>query len=168
MLSPIILRQSLTSVKTPTELLRWLDSNVAYNGVNKGRVWTPVEVVRERKGHCWETAELAAVSLRRMGFECEILYIQSKGCVVTHSTVIYCDGKGHWYWFEWAWSKAKGVHGPYRSRREAVVQVINAFAADNGRPEKIRIGPGGIVEGRSELDYIQNVDSWTNVDSWSM
>lgn len=154
---------SLTKSKSPEELLKWMNDNLKYEGVNKGYIRVPHQVIKDRLAHCWESSELERVELTSMGYNCLVLYLQDNGCVGTHSAVIY-ESHTAWCWFEWAWDGRKGIHGPYPNEDTAIKAIMAAFYEDRKSIEVAFVGNTPIVPNKSEGDYVNNIhDKWKNV-----
>lgn len=95
-----VLKAATVKIKTPEELFKFIKANIKYHGVSKKYLYTPAEVLKNKKGHCWETAVLIHNELTTMGYECFLLYIGDKECKkLTHITVIYKTGNLY-NWFE--------------------------------------------------------------------
>ncbi|HYA17776.1 MAG TPA: hypothetical protein VEF06_09935, partial [Bryobacteraceae bacterium] len=57
--------RTLKSLKRPEQIQRFLDTEVAYNKEMEGEtIRSPRRVLRDRVGHCFEGALLAAAALR--------------------------------------------------------------------------------------------------------
>lgn len=133
-----LLRVSLESIKentnidfsTPKKIYDWMEHNLKYNGVSKEFLLTPDEVLETKKAHCWESCSLEYKLLTKLGFKCNIIYLENKDCSATHSLVYYIDNNKY-FWFEWAWGKYKGIR-EYKTKNDLISDVINKFKKDNG------------------------------------
>lgn len=91
---------TITKTKTPEELFKFIKANVDYHGVSKKYLYSPKEVLKNKKGHCWETAVLIYNELIIMGYECFLIYIGDENYKkLTHMTVVY-KTKNKFNWFE--------------------------------------------------------------------
>lgn len=158
---------TLTSSKTPKDLLNWMNKNLTYEGKYKGYLRTPEQVVKDKKGHCWETAELTNKELTKLGFSCQTLYLTNdilyNEDTVTHSTIIYKNRENEYYWFEWAWLKYEGIHGPYKDLDCVLKFVINIFNKTYKNIAIAKLSNIGLINLTNETDYINLIDTWTDV-----
>ncbi len=157
------MNKSLTKTNNPKELLEWMNANLTYHGINKGKVYTPQEVLKYKKGHCWETLELAANELHAYGYEVVLLYLEAKDLSVTHTTVLY-KYNNKWYWFEWAWFKYSGITELYSSLDKSINIIATKFKQTHGSLVKAKYGASIIKDNMSELDYINLInENWNDV-----
>ena len=159
----------LTPARNPQELLQWMDKNIEYHGVVKGKIYTADEVVLSGKGHCWETTDLARQELTRMGAEStEVIFCQGKNRrtsdLITHTTtLVYADGK--YFIFEWSWLDWEGVHGPYRTKEEAVEDFVSVWKEKNNvsKVEILTVGTDRPRKGGDEKEYYDRMLTWNPI-----
>ena len=154
--------KTLTGSQSPEELLQWMNNNLTYLGENKKRLYLPEEVIDKKKGHCWEVADLTYHELGAMGYVCYLLYLEDEGFKQTHTTLIYYDGDKY-FWFEWAWGKNKGIHGPFKTKEDVVRLVIAKFKKQYLTIERAKLGHGRIKPNMTEREYILMTNRWKNV-----
>jgi len=157
----------LTKSKNPEDLLKWMNKNLTYEGAHKGYLRSPEQVVKDKVGHCWETTELANLELTKLGYICQTLYMTNNNLynseTVTHSTLIYKDKKNNYYWFEWAWYKYTGIHGPYFSIEELIKLITTNFIKTHKNIAIVKLSDAGLHNFTNEVNYINSTDSWKNV-----
>ena len=152
--------KQLTDATNPDTLLKWMDKHIRYNGVNKGKVYTAEEVVKNGLGHCLETVDLERAELTRLGYECKILYMENLNCQNIHTALFYRKNGEAWLWFEWTWSTYRGINGPYLNLKHACNRVMEKFTETYGDIVIARIGFEEIKKGMSENDYIKMIRKW--------
>lgn len=152
----------ILNVKTPEELYSWMNSNLTYEGVHKGYLKSPEEVISSKKAHCWETTELERVVLKELGYECFCLYLESPGTIATHTTLIYED-KHSYFWFEWAWGKYQGIHR-YSSFEEAVDAIRTSFLKEYKNYTHFTYSTSGKVISTDEIKTIEKLTKWKSID----
>ena len=99
----------IDGIKSPEDLLAWLNKNITYESKKKGYLRLPEQVIKDKKAHCWEACDLTHIVLTHLGYPVETLYIDTRNCSVTHTAIIYTHNHKY-YWFEWAWKKYEGIH----------------------------------------------------------
>lgn len=151
----------LTGSTSPEDLLAWMTRNLTYHGVQKKFLYTADEVVKFKKGHCWETAELAYVELSALGYECYLLYLEDDIVSATHTTLIYKQESG-WKWFEWAWEKQAGIKGGFNTVEDVTLVVMNLFKSTYGSVNCFR-GYSKIKKQMTQVDYINSCYSWKKI-----
>lgn len=151
---------SLKDVKTPEELLKWMDC-IQYGWIDKSgkvqgtgneddeedfyreyRLQSPAKLERTKVGVCWDQTEFER-DWFKFQYVCNfaVIYIEiqdGKGCP-THTFLIYEDENGT-HWFEHSWGIYKGIH-TYKNFKECICDVImkhQKFNNDESSPVKIR------------------------------
>lgn len=120
---------------TPEELLEYLQKNINYR-ITDQCYTTPDEVRLNKVASCWSAADLQYEELTAMGFRVIILFLTKLDYDRTHTATFYTNGDG-WYWLEWAWSAAEGIHGPYVSFDFLKRKIVNLFIKEYGSPIKL-------------------------------
>ena len=124
-------KSPLTKSEDDKELLDWMNKNLKYEGSQRKYLFTPEEVVQKGKGHCWETTELERRELHYLGYDCKTIMLITHNLSTTHTALVYVkDNK--FYWFEWAWDKHRGIHGPFDNKRTAFNYIIDLFVKQYG------------------------------------
>lgn len=147
----------ITNIKNEKELLSWMKKNLKYHGVVKKYLFTPEEVVEKGLAHCWESTELERRELSYLGFNCSTILLTTNDISVTHSTLVYIKDKKY-YWFEWAWYKHEGIHGPFQSKQDVVNHIVDLFVKDNGTNIHCFYGYMYIKEKDTAKDYFERAE----------
>jgi hypothetical protein len=124
-------------VSTPEELLKWMDS-IEYGWMDEdykkredlgNEFWNhysmllPHEVFKYKTGTCWDQTVFAKhVFDKAFDYESHMVFIQQYK-VSTHTFLVY-KKDDEWYWFENAFAKHRGIHGPFDSIEDIVVEVF--------------------------------------------
>ena len=157
----------LTRSRTPKQLLTWMSKNLTYEGKYKGYLRNPEQVVKDKKGHCWETSELVNRELTALGYVCQTLYLVNNDLygqdTVTHSTIIFKDKLNKYFWFEWSWYEQEGIHGPFKNLNETINFVISCFKKQYTTISTVKISGVGLMHLTTETEYINSTDKWTDV-----
>lgn len=124
-------KSPLTQIQNDKELLNWMNKHLTYHGVIKDYLFTPEEVVEKGLAHCWESTELERRELHYLGYTCNTVMLTTSNVSVTHTALIYIKDKKY-YWFEWAWHKHEGIHGPFDSKDDILNHIVKLFIKDNG------------------------------------
>ena len=153
--------KTLSGCNDPKELLTWMNKNLTYHGVNKGKIWTPEEVLVHKKGHCWETAEFAYHEFTVLKLNPILLYIQTPDESVTHLTTIFMQNN-QFYWYEWVWPANKGISGPYNDFQEIVNYIRTRFITEHKNIGQVLYGNSFIKKNMTELQYFTELQkNWT-------
>lgn len=147
----------LTKVKDDKELLAWMKKNLTYHGVVKNHLFTPEEVIETKKAHCWESTELERRELHYLGYTCKTIMLVMSNLSVTHTALVYVK-EGKFYWFEWAWHKHEGIHGPFDSKNEVIKHIGNLFIKDNGRNIYCFYGYMHINKNETAAEYFKRAE----------
>lgn len=118
---------------TPEELLEYLSTFIDYR-ITDQCYSTPDEIRSNRLASCWGAADFQYEELTVMGFDVILLFLATEDYDRTHTATIYTKGDG-WYWLEWAWSAAEGIHGPYVSFDFVKRKIIKLFAKEYAYPK---------------------------------
>lgn len=131
--------------KTPYELFDWMrciqyafidkngntiDSDSTNRLYEEYRYQSPAQVIRRKKGVCWDCTGLARQWFERSKYPfCEIYLeiVDDEDCP-SHTIIIFKD-PGEFkqvYWFESSWDAKKGIH-PYEDLRTCMNSVVNKF-----------------------------------------
>lgn len=104
--------QQVSSIKTPENLVDFLDSNIEYEDYK--HLKSPAELLTSKRGECHSQAYFTIQQLRKMGknangvFFIEYDPLTNQGGQ-THSFAYFKD-HGTYNWVENAWSTQKGIH----------------------------------------------------------
>jgi hypothetical protein len=119
--------RTLKALKTPEKIQRFLDVDIAYNKEPDGdTIRSPRRVLRDRVGHCFEGALLAAAALRVQGFPPLLLDLES----VRDDDHVLAIFKQHGCWGAIAKSNYSGLRfrePVYRSLRELVMSYFEHY-----------------------------------------
>ena len=144
----VTMEYSFKKVKTPEELLKWMD-NISYgwlsNEDNKPHVdnnesdeefekiyklQSPSQVIKNCVGTCYDQCELERKWFYNKGISFTILYIEiSNERKPTHTFCIYETENGY-NWFEHSWESYKGIH-KYEKLKDLIYDIINKFKSFN-------------------------------------
>ena len=151
----------LIKVRNPKDLFKWIEENLEYNGVSKEFLYSPKEVIKQKKAHCWESSSLEFTILDELKLNPTILYLESENGEVTHTSVYYTVNNKY-YWFEWAWYKHHGIH-EYASEVNLIKDIISKFKKDN-QLKLITKGRTVILENTKQIDYYNKMINWYRLD----
>jgi hypothetical protein len=131
----------LNTIKTPNDLLTWMNKNIEYGYVSKSnskitdmssgidfynnyKLQTPNELFKSRLGVCWDQAEFQRYIFNNMRLENKVIYIvrNDPPDYPTHTFSIYKKGNSYW-WFENSFEKYRGIHGSYKNLDEIIKKV---------------------------------------------
>jgi len=119
--------RTLKALKTPEKIQRFLDVDIAYNKEPDGdTIRSPRRVLRDRVGHCFEGALLAAAALRVQGFPPLLLDLEA----VRDDDHVLAIFKQHGHWGAIAKSNYSGLRfrePVYRSLRELVMSYFEHY-----------------------------------------
>jgi hypothetical protein len=133
-------REVLISLDSPYRIQEFLDS-VQYSEDDYYR--SPVQVLVERKAHCFDGALLAAMALRRLGYPPLILELIPNGRDDDHLVALFRIQK---HWGGVAQSNFSGLRyreAVYRNIRELVMSYFDMYF--NARGEKTLLGYRGPI-----------------------
>ena len=162
-----IKKSPLTQSQNDKELLSWMNKYLKYHGVIKEFLFTPEEVIEKGLAHCWESTELERRELSYLGHTCHELFLIKKDLSVTHTTLIYIKDK-QYYWFEWAWYKHVGIHGPFNTKKETIQYVTDLFVKDNGIDIYGFIGSISIKKNFTARDYFKQATKCEELEFYYM
>lgn len=127
------LDQLLEKVKTPEELLDYMDKNIEYGYVgrennkvyssgdvnfdndfdNEYFLQTPEQLLISKHGVCWDQAELERSWFSKKEYESKVYFLmfakEELNNLPTHTFLVY-KNNDKFYWFENSWSSQKGIH----------------------------------------------------------
>lgn len=147
----------LTNSKNDEELLEWMNKNLTYHGVVKKYLFTPEEVVKKGLAHCWESTELERRELHFLGYNCKTILLYTDKLSVTHTALIYVkDNK--FYWFEWAWYKHEGIHGPFNTKKDVINYVLDLFIKQHGKDIRCFYGHMYIDKNNTAEEYFKRAE----------
>jgi hypothetical protein len=117
-------------LRTPDRLQRFLDEDVLYNKEPDGETaFSPRQVLRERRAHCFEGALLAAAALRRLGHAPLVVQLRAVRDD-DHVLALYRERPGAGCWGAVAKSNYSGLRfrsAVYRSLRELVMSYFDVY-----------------------------------------
>jgi len=132
-------------VETPEELLEWMDC-IEYGWMDKdykekndfgNEFWDdysmllPHEVLEHKVGVCWDqTVFENHIFDNQFDFPHHMIFVQQFK-VSTHAFLVYEKDDG-WYWFEHSFDDNKGIHGPFESVQDIVVEVFDTMEEFKG------------------------------------
>lgn len=103
----------LDEVKDMNGLLSWMDNNIDYYPSTKPVLYNEEDVIKYKKGHCWELTSFVAKAAKHFGHtDINTVYFENKTQSTTHSTVYYKDETDKttpYKWFEWSWYMYAGI-----------------------------------------------------------
>lgn len=138
-------KEDLSTIKTPEELLEWMDciqygwmdksGNVCGTGddddenhfFNEYRLQSPGQLINTKVGVCWDQTELERSWFKKHGYPNTVIYVEvndDKNCP-SHSFLIYKNPGDDQtvYWFEHSWGQYKGIY-KYNDLRSCVHDVV--------------------------------------------
>lgn len=83
--------------------------------------------------------------------------LMTENVTVTHTALIYTKEQ-KLYWFEWAWGKHKGIHGPFDTKDELFKHIITLFKKDNGNKIHCFYGDNHIWKKESAKEYFKRAE----------
>jgi hypothetical protein len=87
------------------------------------RILKPYEVLEYKIGTCWDCCLLELYILKKYYNEVYCVYIEQGKDIetnfITHTFIVYKDNDKY-YWFEYAWYKQEGIHGPFNSLKDVI------------------------------------------------
>lgn len=127
-----IMKREYRDIKTPEELLEFMDTNISYGYLGKdGKIYregmpdfndcwyenyilsTTKDILKTGVGNCFDQTEFEREWFIQNGYEIKTFYHMIKlpypNDYSTHSFLTYKKG-GKWYYFEHSWSALKGIH----------------------------------------------------------
>jgi hypothetical protein len=157
--------KEIQKFNTPDTLYDYLKENIKYEGTAKDILLTPMEVIDNQKGHCWETANLIYQQLTLLGYNCHLLYIGDKQCnKLTHLTVIYESDKTY-NWFELWLGYKSGIIGGFCDFNNCVNAIVSyvksEFKINN---PVVKSGNTLIVENTKQIDYYRKMMRWEDIN----
>lgn len=144
--------------KTPAELLKWmrcikyafLDKNgdvIDSDSTNKlyedFRHQSPLQLIRSKKGVCWDCTGLARQWFERSKYPfCEVYLeiVDDEDCP-SHTFIVFKDSGENQkvYWFESSWDAKKGVH-PYSDLETCMDDIVSEFLkSHDANPETTKL-----------------------------
>lgn len=150
-------KSPLTQVQNDKELLSWIKKHLKYHGVIKDYLFTPEEVIEKGLAHCWESTELERRELHYLGYKCNTIMLTTDNASVTHTALVYIKDKKY-YWFEWAWYKHEGIHGPFDTRHDVIKYITNLFIKDNGNKIHCFYGYMHINKNETAEEYFKRAE----------
>jgi len=127
------LEQLSEGIKSPEELLEYMEKNLEYGyvGQESGRIYsfddrdfdenfeaeyflqTPEQLMKSGHGVCWDQTELERYWFSRRKYEAEVYFLifnkQEPNDLPTHTFLVY-KNNGKFYWFENSFGSQKGIH----------------------------------------------------------
>lgn len=155
-------KSPLTQIQNDKELLSWMRKHLSYHGVVKNFLFTPEEVIEKGLAHCWESTELERRELHYLGYKCNTIMLTTDNASVTHTALVYIKDEKY-YWFEWAWHKYEGIHGPFDNKHDIVNYIINLFIKHNGYKIHCFYGYMHINKNETAKEYFQRAEQCENI-----
>jgi len=136
----------LATIKTPTELLQYMQDNIKYGFVSRdgrvyqnddidwGRDWYSTCTVQSASGvlatnygTCWDQVELERGWFTKHKYQFKTIFIifamNKPNNYPTHTFLAFVK-KDKWYWFENSFGTYRGIH-EYASLQELVADIID-------------------------------------------
>jgi len=120
-------------------------SNISYwaePDVLKAIVHSPEQLLKSKKGHCWEQTELAKFLLKEKGIQSRTFFmdvvINNRGNTITHAFLVF-QSDDKFYWFESTFDPYRGIH-EYKTLDKLLSDAKNKLSISekkNGRPGEI-------------------------------
>lgn len=85
---------TLSTVKTPEEIARWISSEFTYSVEFPDKWQSPEETIRLKRGDCEDFAILASEALKRQGIDNDIVIVKFEGLDTSHAICIWKDSRG--------------------------------------------------------------------------
>ena len=124
--------EEFNKIKTPEELLKYMDNNITYGFVgrngkkyydmfskewddwyNEYFVQTGEELIESKTGTCWDQVELERLWFEKNNYNYKTIFtwfeVNRPNNLPTHTFLIY-ESDGKYYWFEHADESNKGIH----------------------------------------------------------
>lgn len=128
---------NVDDIKTVEQLHIWMSNNIEYEQHDRTGVYSYEEVLKNKKGHCYDQVEFEKVIFKKIGIKYGGLFMieykegewpQGYG---THSLLYYYEGNKI-YWFENAWYDQRGIHGYYKSIDDLKDDIASKWDYQNG------------------------------------
>lgn len=134
-------------LKTPEELLKWMDCiqygyvtgsgvPIKWNDDDKQfdqmyRLQTPDQLAKSKHGVCWDQCELEREWFEKHHYKFQTYFIEivGKNDTPSHTFLLYFD-KGRVKWLEHSWHDMRGIH-PYDSVQKALADIIRKYKSDH-------------------------------------
>ena len=136
----------LQTIKTPPQLLQFLQDTMKYGFVADGKVYTKAErqqwvahykirfgedLIQAGYGACFDYAELQRSFFEKWGMEHECYFLRgyrakknkNAKTLPFHTFLIYKDGD-KWKWFEYSFRTLRGIH-EYQTKQQALADVVS-------------------------------------------
>lgn len=135
-------KKSYEEIKTPQELLEFMNNNISYgfhgsddkdyfnegndsfniNCRNKWILSDSERILKYKLGHCWDQVELERDWFKKNNYEFKTIFIwflfNHNNNYPTHTYLVYKDNN-KWYWFEHADYNNRGIH-KFNSLKETI------------------------------------------------
>lgn len=129
-------------IKTPEELLSFMEKNIEYGYVDKqdnkhyeiggkmGKIYklqSPEELLKSKLGVCWDQVELERLFFEKNNIDFSTYFIvyYDGNMYPTHTFLTY-KSNNEYIWFEHSWKKHKGLH-KFNSIHELLREVKKIF-----------------------------------------
>ena len=128
-------------LKTPEQLMTFLEENLQYGFVHDGKVCPMEEMDRLYKlcineelvdaGHgvCWDFVELQRAFFLKHGIRHESFWVDSLAQGGNTHTFSLFNEDGKCKWFEYAWDGQRGIH-EYPTIQEAIEDICKRYKED--------------------------------------
>ena len=140
-------------IKTPNELMDFLNKNIKYGFTYENKVFlegedfgkqmdelyrlrTGEDLIKSGYGVCWDFCEFEREFFEEMKIPHETYFFlsflsRSEGGP-THTFLLYSQDE-KWFWFEYSWQAFRGIW-KYDSKEDALADIMNKFCKYNNRP----------------------------------
>lgn len=132
----------LKNLKTPLELMQFLEKNIKYGYLAEGRIFTEPfisgdmdkyyrlrtdkDLINTGYGVCWDVVELERSFFEHHKIEHECYFIQAFKTRAeggpTHTILLFKE-EDKWKWFEYTWTTYAGIH-EYQSKKDALEDIL--------------------------------------------
>lgn len=150
-------QSEIDKITTPEQLSSWMRNNITYWKHDESNIQTFDEILKSKKGDCYDQVEFEKYMFRRIGIKYSCLFMieyndsnwqQGYG---THA-LLYYNKNNKIYWFENAWENYHGIH-QYNSLDELKQDVADKWEFSNG-DRLLILSLGKVHSGMSHGDYV--------------
>lgn len=149
---------NVNDIKTIEQLHIWMSNNIEYEQHDGTGVYSYEEVLKKKKGHCYDQVEFEKVIFKKLGIKYGGLFMIEykegewpKG-YNTHSLLYYYEDNKI-YWFENAWYDQRGIHGYYKNIDDLKDDLASKWDYKNGCNRLYITSLKSVQHGMSVNDY---------------